>query len=76
MKKLFDASIAKFGDTMENERLTLKNSYESILKDQKLVVQTFERKFSYTVSKRLEKLEAAVEHLSLEQGQILSTSYH
>jgi len=75
MKRLFDMTIARFTRKMDAERDRLQGSYEIIMREQKVIVQAFERKFSYLVMGRIEKVEQFMEDIALEQGQMKANAF-
>ena len=51
---------------MDQEVTRLKLTYESKLTEQKIIVSALEKKFSYFITGRIEKLEQFIEELAFE----------
>ncbi len=57
MQQIFDSTVLHLTCKMEQDIAKLKFSYESKLTEQKIIVSAFEKKFSYFITGRIEKLE-------------------
>ena len=57
MQKIFDSTVLHLTCKMDQEIKKLKHQYESKLNEQKIIVTAFEKKFSYFITGRIERLE-------------------
>ena len=66
MKILFDSTIKKIDEKFINERSQVEERYAKILRDQKLVMTAFEKKYNHLILDKIVKLETLVNDLGLE----------
>lgn len=57
MQKIFDSTVLHLTCKMDQEIKKLKHQYETKLNEQKIIVTAFEKKFSYFITGRIERLE-------------------
>ena len=69
MKILFDSTVKKIDDKFNHERSQVEDIYAKILRDQKLVMTAFEKKYNHLILEKIVKLETLVNDLSLEQAK-------
>ena len=72
MKLLFDTTVAEFDKKVVYERNQVAQCYERILEKQKNMVLGFEMKYSSLYQQRIERLEASLDELTLEQARLTS----
>lgn len=67
MKILFDTTVKQFDDKIVYERTQIEDRYAKILRDQRLVMQTFEKKYTLQIMNKIEKLENIVNDVAYDQ---------
>ena len=66
MKVLFDTTVKQFDDEVVYERSQVEERYAKILRDQRLLMQTFEKKYNLLIMKKIDKLENVVNDLAFD----------
>ena len=67
---MLDATISNQNKKFEADIQKLSYNFDSKIQHQKLIQSAFEKKYSVTIIQRIQKIEEAVNRVTLEQGQI------
>ena len=69
MKILFDTTVKNFDEKVDFERTQVEERYAKILRDQRLVNQTYEQKYNLVVMKKLNNLESIINEFMLDKAK-------